>query len=510
MTAHDKNEEAILLGEIITSGDLSKATIDTFKDPNHKIVFQTMLNLAKAETPISLSALHTELAASGDLEKIGGASYLPSITMSTIQLITARTGFSEETLKQLSQETADARNFQKEGNTIEYPMAVLNPRQKGSVTEGNYVVYYDDDKKLISKVGTQDGPLMPFDYEAYTHMHRYYRETPDGKGVIAFTDYELLKQMGLTISGGNYDLLRKAKNKFASLHMTAPGYIRRAKGKDGKTRSEQAGVVRLTFFPTCYITNLKDKNGEKPKGKDAPLHYNYFVVNDAIRDNFRACYALWLNHKILVELGTPLRQRLYEITIKKSGTGIIENGHPVYTENLKSFCERLPLGLNRMRNTKKILEKALDVVKSKDPDAFYKCSFIKDSSGEDAIKIVYHPRAKHQAHALEDGSREKEALEALVKAGVNDRVALGLVKKYPADGILRQIKSAEYRKAKSKPAMIVSSIKKAYPMPATEEASRHKTRPSTAARGGEPSTPGASIMAMFNKELASRKERDQV
>lgn len=490
MTAHDKNEEAMLLGEIITSGDLSKATADTFKDPNHKIVFQTMQNLAKAETPISLSALHAALVDAGDLEKIGGASYLPSITMSTIQLITTRTSLSEETLKNISKETTEAPKFQKEGNAIEYPMAVLNPKQKGSVTEGNYVVYYAEDRTLISKVGTHDGPLMPFDYEAYTYMHRYYRETPDGKGVIAFTDYDLLKQMGLPTNGASYECLRKAKKKFASLHMVAPKYIRRIMGDDGKWKSKQAGVVGLTFFPTYYITNLKGVHGDIPKGDDELLHFNYFVVNDAIRDNFRACYAFWLNHKILLELGTPLKQRLYEIIIKRSGTKKIESDHPVYEESLKSFCKRLPLGLNRMRNTKNILAKALDVVKSKDSAAFHKYTFTKDSAGDDVIRIVYHQRGKDQAIALTLGSQEKEALDALIKAGVNGKAAMNLVKKYPAHGILQQIKSLEYRKPKNKAALLVSSIKKAYPMTAAEEASRHRARPSTSAssaRGGDPS-----------------------
>jgi hypothetical protein len=472
-----------------------------------------MLNLAKAETPISLSALHAALVDAGDLEKIGGAAYLPSITMSTIQLITTRTGFSEETLKQIAHKADDAPKFQKEGNAIEYPMAVLNPKQKGSVTEGNYVVYYDEDHKLVSKIGTHDGPLMPFDYEAFTFMHRYYRETPDGKGVIAFTDYDLLKQMGLPpTSGGNYESLRKAKKKFTSLHMIAPKFIRRAKDKDGKWKSKYAGDVTITFFPTCYTTNLKDESGKKLKGDDEVWHFNYFVVNDAIRDNFRACYAFWLNHKILLELGTPLKQRLYEIIIKKSGTKIdVEDGHPVYEESLKSFCKRLPLGLNRMRNTKNILEKALDVIKTKDPAAFHKYCFSKDGAGDDVIKIFYHPRGKDQKIALTPGSQEKEALDALIKAGVKDRVALGLVKKYPADGILRQIKSVEYRKPKNKAALIVSSIKKAYPMPRAEEDTRHRTRASaSAARGGDPSTPAASLSAMFQKELERRKESGPV
>jgi len=468
MTAYDLDIEKVLLGEIISVGDLSKANVATFKDKKHKIIYRAMLELEANKTKINFANLQAKLKETDRLEEIGGGSGLASVTISTIQLIEAKTGLDEEALKKVSQKRVGKKDFLKEGNFIEYPMAVLNAKQIGRLTKGNYVVCKDKEGRIISKVGTSDGVLTPFDYDVLTTMSSYYKETDKGKGIISFTDYDLIKRMGKEPKS-YYLLLLKTKTKLTSLNISIPNYIQPEEeaedGKDTKKKKKfsPVGVASLYVFPTSYIT--RSEEAPKRGGKNKYLHHNYFVVNDHYKNNIKGGYAFWLNHEVWNKLSSPLARRLYEYLKKKSGN------KRYYEEHIKSLSAKMPLKISRLPRTKSTLKNALEELKAE--------SLIKDHKFTgNVLGVSFYPNNKKQERLPTKGGPAEAVMNAMLEVGVTLGMAIKLLQEgYPLDHIQSQIKWLGERKAKNPAALLVSAIRKNYIIPATAEEKLHLKRP---------------------------------
>jgi len=441
MTAYELNTEKVLLGEIISAGDLSKANADTFKDKKHKIIYRTMLELEANNRPINFANLQARLKETDRLEEIGGVSGLASVTISTIQLIEAKTGLTEDILKQITQTDLNKKDLRKEGNLIEYPIAVLNPKKQGRFIEGNYLVTKNKDRQIISRVGSIAGVLTPFDYDVFACMLTFGTEA-GGNWLFVFSDYALLKKLNKGLSGRSYSALQKSKEKIATLNFYIPHFV--------KTRKEAIGVFNYPFLQASYITNLKNR---KPVSH---LHYNYFVLSPYFTEGIKERYFTWLDWDIWKKLKTPLAKRLYEYLKKKRG-----GNKKVYSESIQGLCERLPLA-NPRQDT---LKKALDIVQRAGEIKGYN---FKDNN----VNVFFHSKRKARPKISTNtlNSAEAETYKRLLGAGVNPIVSIDLLSKLPAGLINRQIEWLPYRKCdKNKAGLLVKSIKENWPLPVEAE-----------------------------------------
>lgn len=76
--------EASLLGSILVDGDAivkiaDQVRADDFYEPKHRLIFRAMLELYEKRQPLDILTLSNQLESIGELEKIGGASYLTGL-----------------------------------------------------------------------------------------------------------------------------------------------------------------------------------------------------------------------------------------------------------------------------------------------------------------------------------------------------------------------------------------------------------------------------------------------
>jgi len=396
------------------------------------------------------------------------ASYLPTIPTETqvayIRLqIPALANLKAEDFKDLAKVKPARKIYARvEGNLVEYPVAVLNKQGKGSFVEGNFVVLKDKEGQTLSKIGTPYGVLTAFDFNILVGMMSFMTEVND-KYILAFSDYALLKRLGLTTKGGrNYTILEDSKKKISSMTVSIARFI---KGK----RENITGLENYAVFSGSYMPTGETA---RKRTSENPLHFNYYLINPLIAESLALKYLAWIDIKTWNSLPTPTAKRLYEYITKKKGI------KAYYEENLKRFCAKLPLEIKNITRTIEILKRDLETLKKENIIADY-------NIGDSKIGIHFS-KGKTRPRLLTGKieGRQAEVFKELIKAGVTQDIAISLIRDYNLDIIRRQLEWLPYRNiTENKAGMLVKAIKDNWLIPAGADPAYRETERTGRATG---------------------------
>lgn len=374
-------------------------------------------------------------------------------------------GLSVKDIKKLLSKEQRIQHSHMEGNLIEYPKAIYSKGKQSRFVEGNYVVCRNNGGEEIARIGSAYGHLEAFDENILRGVMSFLREV-NGKYVCVFSDYQLLKALGLPTNAGiYYKKLQEAKKKVGTLDISITKFY---------AKTDEENHKPIEGYPLFKSRFLSQSNKRK---EENPLNFNYFVLNDLFNTSIANKYLFYYDLRDYKEIGKPTAMRIWEYLKKKRGNKL------VYMETLESFCKKIPIETTTLRFAKNSVKKNLALLKKK--------GFIKDFNFNTYGTLVIHfGRQRKRYYEVENfvGEQAKLFLD-LTEQGVEEGVARDLIRKYDAKVIRFQLEALPFRNVEDKTATLVASIKGKWTAPDSYARKREGALVAEARRGEEPPKP---------------------
>jgi hypothetical protein len=362
-------------------------------------------------------------------------------------------GVSSKDLKAILLKEERLPHSKIEGNIIEYPKAVYSKGKKSSFTDGNYVVYKSDEGEELARIGSSYGYFEAFDENIFRGVMSFLTRVND-KYVCIFSDYQLLKRLGLSIkSGKNYKRLQEAKDKVSTLDISIT-----------KFRTDKDKNKALEGYPLFKARYLSKSGKKKAQKENNPLNFNYFILNDEFTGSIAKKYLFYYDLRDYQKIGKDTAKRIWEYIEKKRGNKL------AYMENLRGFCRKIPIEIEKLNKARALIKKDLDILRDR--------GHIKDYNFDAFGNIVIHFSNKRKRYYRQEsfvGEQAKLFLE-LIAAGIMEHTARGLIQGYNNTIIRFQLGVLPYRNVVDKAGALINSIKGNWTAPSNYAKAKDRER----------------------------------
>jgi hypothetical protein len=355
-----------------------------------------------------------------------------------------------------------------EMNLAEFPIALLTDRVPKDQTEAIYQDEIFDDRtgrtltrKLTIKAGSC-GLTTAIDDEVVLALIQITKEKNGFTNrKVEFTRLELIKKLGWTYAGVNYERLATSLDRWTSVYLKYENAWR-----DNRTKTwETIGFHIIESF------GLHDS---RSSGEQIELIPSYVIWNEVIFDSFQAGYLKPLNYDLCISLKSSTAKRMYRFLDKRF------HHRPEWLFDLKEFAHE-HVGLGRHyegpAHLKRNLQPAIAELEQIDfleplPEAqrfpkdgkAWKIRLIQKTAASVALPGNRPPRA---------ADPEPSPLVAeLTRRGVTAKSAEKLIHQHPAEFIQLKLdvfdwlwEKQDQRVAKSPAGYLVKSINDDYAAP---------------------------------------------
>ena len=327
-----------------------------------------------------------------------------------------------------------------EMNLAEFPFTLLSRRAKATqkTIEINQQVK-DQEGRIIKQEWVVTGsdkyglPLA-IDEDVYIALMQLYKENDFRSRRVHLSRYELIHTiMGKEITKGSYDRVEEAFNRLVSVTIVSKNAF-----WDNKGEAYVSKAFHLFDSYSLYNERLTGREREQQS-----LPRSNVVMSEFLFDSIKAGYIKNLDTKFYFSLDTPLSKRLYRYLDKK------RYQKTRFEIGLLKLAALLPVQDQYISQIKRRLKRPHNELIEK---GFLKSVTYKETKHSDGEKIIYaFPRVPSLRHRQKyvvgtdtpdqlEISEEKISLRRqLIKRGITETVATGLVEKYPTDQIEKQI-----------------------------------------------------------------------
>lgn len=277
------------------------------------------------------------------------------------------------------------------------------------------------------------GLPLAIDEDIYIALMQLYKEDDFRSRSVHFSRYEMLRIMGKETSKRGYDRVEEAFNRLVSVTIVSKNAF-----WDNKARMYVSKAFHLFDSYSLYDERLTGREREQ---QSLPL--SNIVMSELLFDSIGSGYIKNLDTKLYFSLDTPLSKRLYRYLDKK------RYQKTRFEIGLLKLAALLPIQDQYPSQVKRRLDRSHNELIEK---RFLKSAAYKETKDNDGEKVVYvFPRASSSRQRQKyisgvDTSGQPEISEEriflrqqLIERGITETVATGLVEKYTAEQIEKQI-----------------------------------------------------------------------